>query len=181
MRPMVETNTDPESDGDFTLRQPSIWHYIAVLPSWFGAFILFLLMAMTFFDVILRSALNNPIESATEMTRFFMAIIVFSALPMVSWKGQHIVVDLMDPLFNRRMARLRDIVIDLTCGVILFWPAKRVFDLAERARDFGDVTEYLGFPQHIIGWFIAFFAVLTAIVFLVRGLARLFFPSKVPS
>jgi TRAP-type C4-dicarboxylate transport system permease small subunit len=136
---------------------------------------------MTFFDVILRSVLNNPIESATEMTRFFMAIIVFSSLPIVSWRGSHIIVDLMDPLFSRRMARVRDILIDLTCGIILFWPAKRVWDLAERARDYGDVTEYLRFPQHIIGWFIAFFAFATAIVFVARGLTRLFAPSKVPS
>ena len=169
----------PDDDG-FTLHRPGVWHYIAQLPTWLAASMLFLLMAMTFFDVMLRSVANNPIEAATELTRFFMAIIVFSALPMVSWQGRHIVVDLMDPLFSRRMARFRDILIDLFCGVILFWPAKRVWDLAERARDFGDTTEYLGFPQFIVGWFIAFFAFVTAIVFILRGLARIFFSSKVP-
>lgn len=173
-----EPDTDP--DGGFTLRQPSVWHYVAVLPTWLAAVALFVLMVMTFADVMLRSIANNPIELATEMTRFLMAIIVFSALPMVSWKSQHIVVDLMDPLFSRKMARWRDILIDLICGVILLWPAKRVWELAERARDFGDVTEYLHFPQYIIGWFIAFFAFLTAVVFLARGIVRLFFPSKVP-
>jgi len=166
--------------GEVSLRQPSIFHYIAVAPTWLAAVALFTLMTMTFLDVILRSVLNNPIESATEMTRFFMAIIVFSSLPIVSWRGSHIIVDLMDPLFSRKMAKLRDILIDLGCGVILFWPAKRVWDLAERARDYGDVTEYLGFPQYIIGWFIAFFAFVTAIVFVVRGLTRIFAPSKVP-
>jgi TRAP-type C4-dicarboxylate transport system permease small subunit len=151
-----------------------------VLPTWLACLVLFLLMGMTFADVILRSALNNPIESATELTRLFMAIVVFASLPMVSWTGKHIVVDLMDPLFSRRMARVRDIAIDIGCGVLLFWPAKRVFELAERARSYGDVTEYIGFPQHLIGWFIAFFTMVTAVVFVARGLARLFFPSKVP-
>lgn len=177
---MAGPDLEPAPAGIGTLRQPSLWHYIAVLPTWLAAAVLFVLMAMTFADVILRSVANNPIESATELTRFFMAIMVFSALPMVSWKGSHIVVDLMDPLFSRRLARLRDIAIDLICGVVLLWPAKRVWDLAERARDFGDVTEYLGFPQHIIGWFIAFFAFVTALVFVARGLARMFFPAKVP-
>ena len=163
-----------------SLKQPSFWHYVAVLPTWLAAATLFVLMAMTFADVILRSVANNPIESATELTRLFMAIIVFSALPMVSWKGNHIVVDLMDPLFSRILARWRDIVIDIASGVILLWPAKRVWDLAERARDFGDVTEYLGFPQFLIGWFIAFFAFATALTFIARGLTRLFAPTKVP-
>ena len=173
--------SDDPNGAEFTLKQPSLWHYIAHLPTWLAAATLFVLMAMTFADVILRSVANNPIESATELTRFFMAIIVFSALPMVSWKGSHIVVDLLDPLFNRALARIRDILIDLICGVILLWPAKRVWDLAERARDFGDVTEYLGFPQYIIGWFIAFFTVLTAAVFILRGLTRLFAPARLPA
>ena len=169
---------DPESGEAVSPRQSGVWGCIMMLPTWLAASTLFLLMAMTFADVLLRSIVNDPIESATELTRFFMAIIVFSALPMVSWKSGHIIVDLMDPLFGRHAARVRDIMIDLFCGVILFWPAKRVWDLAERARDFGDVTEYLGFPQFVIGWFIAFFTFVTAVVFVARGLTRLFAPSK---
>ncbi|MEL7117486.1 MAG: TRAP transporter small permease subunit [Pseudomonadota bacterium] len=175
---MSDTNSDPGSG--FSLRQPSMWHYIAVLPTWLAAITLFVLMSMTFADVVLRSTINAPIEAATELTRLFMAIVVFSSLPMVTWKGQHIVVDLMDPLFSRAMARIRDIVIDIACGVLLLWPAKRVFDLAERARGYGDVTEYIGFPQHLIGWFISAFAFLTAIVFILRGLTRIFAPHKLP-
>lgn len=159
----------------------TIWAILVRVPTWLAAFVLFVLMVMTFSDVILRSAFNNPIESATELTRFFMAIIVFASLPMVSWKGNHIVVDLMDPFFNRVMSRIRDIVIDLSCGIMLLWPAKRVWDLAERAREFGDVTEYLGFPQHIIAWFIAVFTFLTAIVFIARGITRIVAPSRVPN
>lgn len=159
--------------------QGGVWYVISHLPTWLAACVLFVLMSMTFLDVLLRSILGNPIESATELTRFFMAIIVFSALPLVTWKGSHIVVDLMDPLFSRKLARIRDTLIDLVCGIILFWPAQRVWVLAERAREYGDVTEYLNFPQYIIGWFISVFAFLTAIVFVLRGLTRIFFPEKV--
>ena len=158
----------------------TIWTMIADAPMWLAAAVLFFLMAMTFLDVLSRSIFNNPIESATELTRLFMAIMVFAALPMVTWKGEHIVVDLMDPLFSRRLARVRDVVIDLVCGAVILWPAKRVFDLAERARDYGDKTEYLGLPQFYIGWFIAAFAFLTAFVFLARGLTLIFAPHRIP-
>ena len=167
--------------GEASLNQPSIWRYIAAFPTWMACFALFALMLMTFIDVTLRSALNNPLEWGTELTRIFMAIIVFASLPIVSWKGSHIVVDLMDPLFSRRMALIRNILIDLISGIALLWPAKRVWDLAERARSFGDVTEYMGFPQYIPGWFIAFFTLATAIVFIVRGITRIVAPHKVPS
>jgi len=163
------------------LIEPNIWRYIAVAPSWLAALALFLMMGMTFADVILRSTISNPIESATELTRIFMAVIVFASLPVISWKGTHIIVDLMDPLFSRALARGRDILIDLISGVVLFWPAVRVFQLAERSRSYGDVTEYIGFPQHLIGWFIAFFTFVTAITLVVRGLVRIFAPSRIPA
>ena len=72
---------DPEEDVN--LRQSTLWRYMLLVPIWLAATVLFLLMSMTFLDVILRSVFNNPIESATELTRLFMAILVFSALPMV--------------------------------------------------------------------------------------------------
>jgi TRAP-type C4-dicarboxylate transport system permease small subunit len=165
--------------SEASLKQDSLWHYLAVIPTWFASATLFALMTMTFLDVLMRSIANNPIESATELTRLFMAIIVFSSLPMVSWKNKNIVVDLLDPIFSKRMALIRDISIDLMCGVILFWPAKRVWDLAERARSYGDVTEYLNMPQHYIAWYIAFFSFATALTFIARGVARIFVPSKV--
>lgn len=168
-----DDDSNPNREWSMSLRQPGFWHYVAVAPTWFGAGILFLLMAMTFFDVIMRSLLNDPIEAATEMTRLFMAIIVFSSLPVVSWKGTHIVVDLMDPLFSRRLALVRDVSIDLVCGIALLWPAKRVWELAQRAREYGDVTEYLNLPQHYVGWFIAIFTCVTALTFIARAIARI--------
>ncbi|MGI9464170.1 MAG: TRAP transporter small permease [Aestuariivirgaceae bacterium] len=144
--------------------------WLAFLPSVVAATALFALMVMTFFDVILRSVFNDPVESATEMTRLFMAIVVFSALPVISWRGEHIVVDLLDPLFGARLARVRDAVINLVSGIVLFWPAVRVWQLAGRARAYGDVTEYLNIPQFYIAYFIAIATFLTAAVLVVRGL-----------
>jgi len=161
--------------------QQSTLNKLAKLPSYLAAVTLFLLMAMTFFDVLLRSLANNPIESATELTRLFMAIIVFSSLPMVTWKGKHIVVDLMDPLFSPTLAKIRDILINLACGIVLLWPALRVYQLAERSRSYGDITEYLHMPQFYIGWFIAFATLITALVMILRGVLLIVAPHKVPA
>jgi len=156
------------------LRQPTFWHYLVVAPSWLAASALFIMMIMTFSDVVLRSTINNPIEWATELTRIFMVIIVFTSLPVISWRGTHIIVDLMDPFFSNTLARLRDITIDLVSGVILLWPAWRIFVQAERFRSYGEVTEYMGWPQHLTSWFIAAFTLITALTLIARGLARIF-------
>ena len=149
----------------------------SLLPVLLACTALFVLMVMTFFDVILRSAFNAPIEAATEITRILMAIIVFSVLPIVSARGDHISVDLTDALFTRwRLARLRDGLINLAAGIMLVWPVQQVFTLAERARRYGDVTEYLAIPQFYVSWFIALMSALTALVLVIVGLLHLVAP-----
>lgn len=137
---------------------------------------LFTMMVMTFADVVLRSAFDAPIEAATELTRILMAIVVFSVLPSVSGRGAHIVVDLLDGQFGPRVGRWRDALISLVCAGMLVLPANRVLVLAERARSYGDVTEYLAIPQFYIAWFIAIFVYLTVAALALRGLLLFFAP-----
>lgn len=135
-----------------------------------------ILMVMTFCDVVLRSVWNAPIEAATELTRILLAVTVFSVLPIVSARGEHISVDLTDGLFDRLgIARLRDGLMQILCGVLLIWPLQRVWVLAERARDFGDVTEYLGIPQFYVGWFIAFAVACAILAMLFSGVITLIY------
>ncbi len=150
---------------------------ISVFPTVMACVALFILMVMTFCDVILRSMLNAPIEAATELTRILMAILVFSVLPMISAGKGQIAVDLTDGLFSRlRLSRARDAIVYLVSGIMLFWPIQRVWILAERARDYGDVTEYLSIPVFYIGWFIAASTAITAVAMITTGLLHIFAP-----
>ncbi|WP_068313004.1 TRAP transporter small permease [Polycladidibacter hongkongensis] len=147
---------------------------LSVLPVWVASAALFALMLMTFFDVIMRSLFNAPFEPATELTRILMAVLVFSVLPLISVRGGHINVDLLDGLFLRlRLHVWRDGLISLICGGLLYWPVMRLWVLAERARDYGDVTEYVGIPVYLVGWFICAMVALTAAAMIMQGLGYL--------
>lgn len=147
------------------------------LPMLLAAVTLFILMVLTFADVIMRSTFSAPIEAATELTRIAMAVIVFASLPVISGRAEHIVVDLLDPIFLRAgIKRFLDGLIMLACGILLVWPAMRSFDLANRARSYGDLTEYLSIPVFYITWFIAFMTLVTAITMALRGMVTLFKP-----
>ena len=154
---------------------------LAQIPSMLAAATLFALMVMTFCDVIMRSVFNAPIEAATELTRLAMAIIVFSSLPVVSWRGEHIAVDLFDGFFSKVLARIRDGLIDLVCGGALLWPAIRVWQLAMRTRESGDVTEYLNIPQYYIAVFVAISALLSAVILIMRAGFRFLAPHRLPA
>jgi len=150
------------------------------LPSLVAGAALLVLMLMTFTDVVLRSVFDSPLSIAAELTDIFMAVIVFAALPVITWRGQHIVVDLLDPITTGIVERIRDIAINLVCGLALLWPAWRTGELAARAKSYGDVTEYLHIPQFYIQYFIAVMAGLTALAFIARGLLYAFAPRRLP-
>lgn len=150
---------------------------ISSIPMLTASVALFALMVLTFSDVVMRSAFNMPIEAATELIRIAIAIIVFSALPIVSARSEHIAVDLLDPIFVRSpLMRFRDALVALVCGLMLWLPAERVVDLAERARSYGDRTEYLNIPTFYVGWFVALMTFVTAVVLIVQGLLMLLAP-----
>lgn len=147
------------------------------IPIFVACAALFALMVMTFFDVILRSTFNAPIEAATELTRIFVAVMVFAVLPHVSVGNHHISVDLTDGLFRRyRLERVRDAALLIVSGAMLIWPVQQVVVLAERTRSYGDVTEYLAIPQFYIMWFIAIATGIAAAAMAVAGVLKLTAP-----
>ena len=96
---------------------------LSAVPMAMASAALFALMVLTFADVVMRSAFNAPIEAATELIRIGIAIIVFSALPVLSWREGHIAVDLMDGPFARlNLQRWRDAAVALACGAMLWLP-----------------------------------------------------------
>ena len=79
----------------------------------------------------------------------------------------------------RDRIRLRDNFMYVICGALLILPAERVSVLAERARSYGDRTEYLNIPQFYIAWFIAVMTFITAFALIARGILGLFTPSLI--
>ena len=143
---------------------------LVTLPAAVAGTALFLLMLLTFSDVMLRSIFNAPIQAGADLTRLLMAVVVFSVLPVLSFRGDHISVDLMDGWFARRnLARWRDCAVSLVCGGMLIWPTQRIWVLAERSRSYGDVMEYLGAPVHYLVWFISAMTAITALALIARG------------
>lgn len=150
---------------------------LAKLPMFVASLALFALMCLTFADVLMRSMFNAPIEAATELIRMGIALIVFAALPVLSATNKHIAVDLMDGPFRRfGLDRWRDAFIALACAAMLWYPAGRIVDLAERARGYGDVTEYLSIPTFYVGYFIAVMTYITVAALVGRGALHLFAP-----
>ena len=130
-----------------------------------AACLLFLLMMVTFIDVMGRNFFNRPLTGASELTEVMLATIVFLMLPSIAVRQEHIGVDLVDML-SRRLLDVLQHLLTAIVGTILFglisW---RLWILGNMALRYADATPSLGIPLAFVIYGMSVFGGLTALCF----------------
>lgn len=125
-----------------------------------------LMMLVTVIDVAGRYFLNAPLKGAFEMTQFLMAAIVYAGLPHVTMRDGHITIDLLDAVTPPDVVPWREIMVQTICAAAMTVVAWRLSVLAGEATEWGDVTQYLGWPLAPIIWFGAALSAVAAVIHL---------------
>lgn len=137
---------------------------------------LFGIVALTFFDVFARYLFSAPIRGSLEIIQFAMAIVIFTALPLITRRREHVTVSLIDGLVRTRGAqRFKQLACDLLSFVAVSLIAWRLWvqageDLAADTR-----TIVLRWSMAYLGYFMALFALISALIIAVqiwRGLTN---------
>lgn len=139
-----------------------------------SAVMLFILMCLTCVDVFGRYLFNSPLTGSTELTEIALAIIVFACMPVITWRDEHIVVDMLDSLFGPTARRIRSAAIQLLIAGCLFFLGQRVWILGNRSLSYGEVSEYLEVPTGYVTLFIAIMCWFTAATVATYGVVRAF-------
>ena len=133
---------------------------------------LLLMMIITCIDVIGRYFLNKPLVGSVEIIEVLLGLMIFMALPVISWRNEQVVVDILDPFMPARVSLIRDIVFNVVTAIALIIVGNRIWELGMRASSHGEVTEYLHLP---VGAIISFFGIMcwfTALVLVTLGIYR---------
>lgn len=129
---------------------------------------LFAMMVMTCIDVVGRYVFNSPLNGATELTELFMGILIFAVLPTVSYREEHVSVDLLDLWFPEKLINRRQLLINALAMVMMATVAWRMWIFAVKAVDYGDATEYLAIQYAPIYFFISLLCAATSIALLLN-------------
>ncbi len=139
-----------------------------------GAGLLFAMMALTFFDVIGRYLFNRSIVGAFEVTEFMLATLIFIGIPLITLRGGHITVDLLDPFFGATFKAIRDRLVYLLWAAVLFYLTYQLWLKARDLVDVGEITQVLRWPVAPIAFIMAglvFIAALIAVAIAITGAA----------
>ena len=143
-----------------------------------SSLVLFFLMALTCVDVVGRYLFNSPLHGGTEMTEIGLAVMVFAAMPVITWRGGHIVVDLLDRFLGSKIVKALSLFAALVMSTSLYFLAWRIFELGERSIRRGVVTEFLAMPSGYVVQYIAIMSWATALGMITYGVYRILFQSK---
>ena len=129
-----------------------------------AALALFGIMWLTLFDVLSRKFLNNSIPGALEMTEIGMVMVSFGALPMVSWRSEHVVFDSLDAWVPHWLKGLQARLVHLVCAGTFGLLAWLMTTRAERFAEYGDTTVHLQLAISPVAWLMAGLLLITALV-----------------
>lgn len=132
-----------------------------------AAAVLFVLMMLTVVDVVGRGVFNTPLPGGFELTELMMAALVFAALPAVTQRENHIVIDLLDFMTPQWVVVPRQVVVNILCALVCALWAWRTWVWGDRMAGYGDVTEFLKIPLAPIAYFISVLSAATGVVFIV--------------
>lgn len=132
-----------------------------------AAMALFTIMWLTLIDVTGRKFFSHSVPGGLELTEILMVVVIFGALPMVSWRGEHVVFDSLDHLIPPLLKDIQGRLVDLLCAATFGGLAWLMNQRALRFAEYGDTTVYLQFSIAPVAWLMTALLILTALVHLI--------------
>ncbi len=143
---------------------------LAAVPDALAALMLLALVVVTVVDVIGRYVFRAPIGGADELTVYFLAIGIYAVMPRITWREEHVAVDLIDMVYPKRWIAARQILMNLLAAAFMVVATWRLSILAMRLGEDGEVTMYLGLPKGPLAVFIALMCALATVALLANAL-----------
>lgn len=155
-------------------RAPLDWFDRAVVPvlGYVAALVMFCLMALTCVDVIARYVFNSPIWGGFELTEMLLAALIFAGLPLVTLRGDHVTVDLFDPVTPDWLFLIQHVAACATGVLCTGYLAWRLWLRAEHMDRAGETTAQLKIKLAWLTYSMSLLMAFTAVALLVLVFRR---------
>jgi TRAP-type C4-dicarboxylate transport system permease small subunit len=108
--------------------------------------VMFAMMMVIVVDVAGRALFRLPVKGSDELVAFLLALLIFSALPLVTWDREHITVMLFDRWIRGGVARVLNALLSATSTLVVAFIAYRMWIQADLMREGQHLTGALQWP-----------------------------------
>lgn len=130
---------------------------------------LLVMLGLTCADVLGRYLFARPLAGVIELIQYAMVIVVFAALPVVTARGQHISVGLLDGRLRGTGRRIQQTLIGAACALVLLTLSWTLFEIAGSMSEQGDVIGFLRLPTFAAAYLMSALSLVTAVVCAVQA------------
>jgi TRAP-type C4-dicarboxylate transport system permease small subunit len=127
------------------------------------AFLMLVMMMLTFVDVVGRYVFTAPVFGAAEMIQFLLAMTIFGGLCLVNARDEHITVELFEPLLDRRFPVARRIIVQLFSVGVMAIIAYQLYEFAQDVWKIGSRTVVLEWPFAVVAFTVAGLSVVSLV------------------
>ena len=136
------------------------------------AALVFVIMILTFVDVVGRQAFNYPVPAGFEITELLMGYTVYLGLPLVCARQEHITINVLDHLYKGAARRIQGVALNSLFGVLsLIW-TREVWIHADKLAGHNEILMFLKIPVAPFVYGMCVFTLLAAAVFFVLAWGR---------
>ncbi len=129
------------------------------------ATLMFVMMMLTFADVVGRYVFTAPIFGAAEMIQFLLAMTIFSGLCLVNARDEHITVELFEIQLDRRIPpAARRVIIQLFSVGMMAVIAYQLYQFALESERVGSKTVVLEWPFAAVAFTVAGLSVVSLVM-----------------
>lgn len=104
---------------------------------------LFVIMMLTFVDVVGRKFFDNSVVGSLELTELLMVVVIFAGMPLVSRRGEHVVFDSLDAVLPAGFRAVQRVLVQLVCGISLFGLGVLMWRTGGQFAESGETTAQL--------------------------------------
>ena len=133
-----------------------------------SAFVMFVMMALTFIDVLGRYIFAAPLPGAFEMIQFLMPFLIFAVLPILTKEDSHITVTVLDSILSPRVRWIQALVVQTASGVAVGFVCWCLWEQGQKLNAGLYVSGYLGWPIGPVAYAMALLCCITLLVQIVK-------------
>jgi TRAP-type C4-dicarboxylate transport system permease small subunit len=133
-----------------------------------SAFVMFVMMALTFIDVLGRYIFAAPLPGAFEMIQFLMPFLIFSVLPILTKEDSHIMVTVLDSILSPRVRWIQALFVQTASGVAVGFICWCLWEQGQKLNEGLYISGYLGWPIGPVAYAMAALCFITLLVQIVK-------------
>ena len=130
--------------------------------------VMFLMMALTFIDVLGRYLMRSPVPGTFEMIQFLLPWLIFTVFPVITKNETHITVSALDSVIPEGLGRIQRVAIQVVSAAVIALVGWALWRQGAALDDGRYVSGYLEWPIAPTAYAMSMLCFLTLLVQLAR-------------